>query len=235
MSPEEREESVTAVAVAAPVSESQEGNNRAPVAKAASAAPTTSTPPIAQTEMATGEGEEATEALEERSEIKEVTGEEISDEEEKDKEKPPAPKPTTAPERTLDREPSQRERTYDYDYSYPYTKRHEHSSMGAPMERFPYPFFLHNNFLMLFFFIGMIFILIGGILSGSAIISSTSSDISGIVGASVITISLGLFTVSTFLILAALFRVDLNHFVRLGLLITGAFSIFGIVIYPSVF
>jgi len=93
----------------------------------------------------------------------------------------------------------------------------------------PYPMFLHNNFLMLFIFIGMIFILIGGILSGSAILSKNIN----VYGASIITISLGLFTMSTFLILAALFRNDLNHFIRLGLLIIGAFSILGLILYAT--
>ncbi len=104
--------------------------------------------------------------------------------------------------------------------------RHESSVMGVPTG-LKYPFFLHNNFLMLFIIIGMIFTLIGGILSGASYISSNKD----IYGASVITISLGLFTISTFLILAALFREDLDHFIRLGLLITGAFAIFGLVLY----
>jgi hypothetical protein len=72
----------------------------------------------------------------------------------------------------------------------------------------------------------MILTLLGGIMSGWAIIVNNID----IYGASVITISMGLFTLSTFITLAALFREDLDHFVRLGLLITSAFLIFGLIL-----
>jgi len=73
----------------------------------------------------------------------------------------------------------------------------------------------------------MLFTLIGGILSGSAIIAKNYD----IYGGSIIAVSIGLFTVSTFLILAGLFRKDLNQFTRLGFLIIGGFAIFGMVLY----
>ena len=112
--------------------------------------------------------------------------------------------------------------------AYPGYPQKETGALGVPTN-LKYPFFLHNNFLLLFIFIGMIFILIGGILSGAAIISN-NRDISG---ASIITVSLGLFTFSTFLVLAAVFRDDLNHIVRLGFLIAGAIAIFGLLLYSG--
>lgn len=194
------EESNTSTAVAAPIAESTNSSESTPVAAVA---------PVASTTVAT----------ETKSNGPEIKEEPVKPAEVKEEEKVTATKQT---------QPTERPATTRSDYSYSYPPQTQQQNFfGTSQYELPYPFFLHNNFLMLFIFIGMLFTLIGGIMSGSAIISANND----IYGASVIAISIGLFTISTFLILAALFRDDVNHFVRLGFLITGAIAIFGLILY----
>ncbi|MCK5561771.1 MAG: hypothetical protein KAJ51_14315, partial [Thermoplasmata archaeon] len=172
------------------------------------AAPATPAEPAKPADEEEGKEEEAEEAEEVAEDTSKPEEEETEEEKPSETETQPPPPPAySAP-------------------AYPPTQQKESGVLGVPTG-LKYPFFLHNNFLLLFIFIGMIFTLIGGILSGSAIITENSD----IYGASVITISLGLFTFSTFLVLAAVFRDDMNHFVRLGLLITGGIAVFGLILY----
>jgi hypothetical protein len=209
----EVEESSAKAAVAAPVDESKEGTESAPAAAPAtpiesdsttSAAPAAPAEPAASAEEEESKEEQAAEGAEDTSKPEEETEEEQPSE----PETPPPPPPAySAP-------------------AYPPAPLKDTGVLGVPTG-LKYPFFLHNNFLLLFILIGMIFTLIGGILSGSAIISENSD----IYGASVITISLGLFTFGTFLVLAAVFRDDMNDSVRLGFLISGAIAVFGLILY----
>jgi hypothetical protein len=215
------EESAKSAAVAAPVNESKEGADSAPAAAPAKpvpaadsttpATPATPAEPAKPTEEESKADEEAgDEAIEDEATQEEA--EEKTEEEEtpRETETPPSPPPAYSPT------------------AYPGYQQKEIGLLGVPAD-LKYPFFLHNNFLLLFIFIGMIFILIGGILSGVANISGNSD----IYGASIITVSLGLFTFSTFLVLAAVFRDDLDHSVRLGFLIAGAIAVFGLLLYSG--
>lgn len=207
MKANEVEESSAKAAVAAPVDESKEGTESAPAAAPATpieSDSTTSAAPAAPAEPAASAEEE--ESKEEARD--EEGGTETEEEQPSEPETPPPPPPAySAP-------------------AYPPAPQKDTGVLGVPTG-LKYPFFLHNNFLLLFILIGMIFTLIGGILSGSAIISENSD----IYGASVITISLGLFTFGTFLVLAAVFRDDMNDSVRLGFLISGAIAVFGLILY----
>jgi hypothetical protein len=209
----EVEESSAKAAVAAPVDESSEGSESAPAAAPATpiesdsatpAAPATPAEQAAPADEEESKEEEAEEGAEDTSKPEE---EETEEDQPSEAETPPPPPTYSAP-------------------AYPAAPQKETGVLGVPTG-LNYPFFLHNNFLLLFILIGMIFTLIGGILSGTAIISENTD----IYGASVITISLGLFTFGTFLVLAAVFRDDMNDFVRLGFLITGAIAVFGLILY----
>jgi hypothetical protein len=206
MSLEESEDAIAPAAVAAPVPEQTE-NDQPPVALAATAVPAATAIPASTSEIDT----------EDESEVNTIENNEVEENkvEEKVEEKPESEPQNPESTRSPPPLPPPKQ-----EYVYP-------PNPIAP--QLPYPSFLYNTFLMLFILIGMVFILIGGILSGTAIISKNID----VYGASIITISLGLFTLATFLILAALFRNDLNNQIRLGLLIVGAFSILGLVYYSA--
>ena len=204
MSLEESNDTIAPIAVAAPVQEQTE-NEQPPVAKVATAVPAATAIPIASSNPDLDDESETNKLIDDESDEEKV--------DEKPENELTTQKTTQSP---LPPPPHNLKKEYGY-------------STQPTTPRLPYPSFLFDNFLMLFILIGMIFILIGGILSGSAIIIKNIN----VYGASIITISLGLFTVSTFLILAALFRNDLNNYVRFGLLIIGAFSILGLVLYST--